>query len=140
MTDDKIKEAVEEIEESYRTGDIDMTLPVLEAINKIKDLAERYLAVEGWPKKLSGNHDDCWEIDIDYCIPCGENVDVHPERVWGFNEALALCKLAHLKAMPTAIPTVEEIESIIITRVREDEGWYINNLAKALAKRIGVSQ
>lgn len=35
-----------------------------------------------------GKHEKCWEIDIDYCIPCGETVDIHPEKIRGFNQAL----------------------------------------------------
>ena len=48
--------------------------------------------MEKLPKEIHGEHDGCWEIDCGYCIPCGEDVDIHPKKVSGFNDCLSQVK------------------------------------------------
>ena len=52
---------------------------------------------EKLPEKQENKHINCYDIDEEYCIKCGENVESNPYYDRGFNSALDLCRLAIAK-------------------------------------------
>jgi len=116
------QEAIEVLEEQYKEVNrmagtcgenwIDLAFALKNAIelfkanNKTKGIL---------PERLTGEHENCWEIDIDYCVSCGKTVDIHPERISGHNNCLNLCT----PVVSKLLLKIKEIEKLLANAIKE---------------------
>jgi hypothetical protein len=77
---------IREILEEYRnTTELNKEIGLFKAELAIKKVVLKEI-LKKIPKKETGKHKNCFEIDGIYCIKHQENVDIHPEHISGYNQ------------------------------------------------------
>jgi len=98
--DQEIREAMELVKKSHPYATKYKGVKEDEALQTLIELAQLYLSVDGFPKeKEIPAYKDSLDLVTTALIG----------QAQGFNQALQLCKLAHIKSMPT----VEEVALLL---------------------------